>query len=122
MLRHDASRWQAETDCCLLKQRLGLANFRLRSVEAVLRWFALVFVAYAFIRARIAERRLKQPDPPALSFQDVIAEQERWHLERLIVFAADGAILPASRHRSVALAESSASCARSQITYPRNVR
>lgn len=91
ILRYYASRWQAETDNFLLKQRLGLADFRVHSVEAVLRWFALVFAAYAFVRVRIAEAWLKQPDQPKQSFHDVIAEQQRWHLEHLIVFVADQA-------------------------------
>jgi len=91
ILRYYAIRWQAETDNFLLKQRLGLADFRLHSVEAARRWFALVFAAYAFIRARIAEAWLEQPDQPRLSFHDVIAEQQRWHLERRIVFVADQA-------------------------------
>lgn len=91
VLRYYAWRWQAETDNFLLKERLGLADFRLHSVEAVLRWFALVFAAYAFIRVRIAEAWLQRPDQPQLSFHDVIAEQQRWHLEHLIVFVADQA-------------------------------
>lgn len=91
ILRYYAIRWQAETDNFLLKQRLGLADFRLHRVEAVLRWFALVFAAYAFVRVRIAEKWLKRPDQPPMSFQDAIAEQERWHLECLIVFVADRA-------------------------------
>ncbi len=80
VLRSYAWRWQAETDNFLLKERLGLADFRLRSLEAVLRWFALVFAAYAFIRVRIAEAWLQRPDRPQLSFHDAIAEQQRWHL------------------------------------------
>ena len=91
VLRYYAFRWQAETDNFLLKQRLGLADFRVHSVEAVLRWFALVFAAYTFVRMRIAETWLRQPDQPKPSFHDVIAEQQRWHLEHLIVFAADQA-------------------------------
>ncbi len=91
ILRSYAIRWQAETDHFLLKQRLGLADFRLHSVEAVLRWFALVFAAYAFVRVRIAEAWLQRPDQPRLSFHDVIVEQQRWHFERLIEWVADRA-------------------------------
>jgi DDE superfamily endonuclease len=91
ILRFYAFRWQAETDNFLLKERLGLADFRLHSVEAALRWFSLVFAAYAFIRVRIAETWLIRPNQPVQSFHDVIAEQQHWHLEQLIAFVADRA-------------------------------
>ncbi len=91
ILRYYAIRWQAETDNFLLKQRLGLADFRLHTIEATLRWFSLVFAAYAFVRVRIAQVWLKQPSQPKQSFGDVIAEQQRWHLQRLITFVADQA-------------------------------
>jgi hypothetical protein len=91
LLRCYAFRWLCETDNFLLKERLGLADFRLHAVEAVQRWFALVFAAYAFVRVRIAQTWLAQPTQPVPSFHDVIAEQQRWHLEHLIVFVASHA-------------------------------
>lgn len=91
ILRGYANRWTCETDNFLLKERLGLADFRLHAVEAVQRWFSLVFAAYAFVRVRIAETWLAHPQQPRLSFHDVIAQQQRWHLEQLIAFVADRA-------------------------------
>ena len=88
LLRCYAFRWHCETDNFLLKERLGLADFRLHAVEAVHRWFCLVFAAYAFVRIRIAQSWLAQPSQPVPSFHDVIAEQQTWHLEHLVVFVA----------------------------------
>lgn len=91
ILRGYAHRWPCETDNFLLKERLGLADFRLHTVEAVQRWFCLVFAAYAFVRSRIAETWLAHPKLPKLSFHDLIAQQQRWHLEHLVAFVADRA-------------------------------
>ena len=117
-----AGPWPCETDNFLLKaprpvrgaERLGLADFRLHAVEAIQRWFSLVFASYAFIRIRIAEAMLAQEQQqPRLSFHDVkvaqpleraarlrgaIVEQQQkwpfegpWHLEQLVGFVADHA-------------------------------
>jgi len=102
LLRFYALRWHIETDNFLLKQRLGLADFRLHAVEAVLRWFSLVFAAYAFVRIRIAQAWLSQPARPAPTFHDVIAEQQRWHLEHLVVFVAKHARAGWSDERLIA--------------------
>jgi hypothetical protein len=91
ILRFYANRWPCETDNFLLKERLGLADFRLHAVEAVQRWFSLVFAAYAFVRIRIAETWLAHPQQPRPTFHDVIAQQQRWHLEHLVGFVADHA-------------------------------
>lgn len=91
ILRFYANRWPCETDNFLLKERLGLADFRLHTVEAVHRWFSLVFAAYAFVRIRIAEAWLSNPSHQVPTFHDVIAEQQCWHLEHLVVFVADQA-------------------------------
>lgn len=102
LLRYYAFRWQCETDNFLLKERLGLADFRLHSVEAVQRWFCLVFAAYAFVRVRIAQTWLSAPDQPVPTFHDVITEQQRWHLEHLVVFVADQARSGWSNERIIA--------------------
>lgn len=102
ILRFYAFHWPCETDNFLLKERLGLADFRVHALEAVQRWFSLVFAAYAFVRVRIAQARLTHPSQPAPTFHDVIAQQQRWHLEHLVVFVAHHARMGWSNEQLVA--------------------
>lgn len=44
-----ALRWGCEVDHCYLKTRLGLEDFRLRSVEGIEKYIAVVFLALAFL-------------------------------------------------------------------------
>ena len=50
LLKYYGYRWQAEVDNWYLKERFGLADYRLQSYEAILRWHTLVFAAYAFVQ------------------------------------------------------------------------
>ncbi|MCS6909441.1 MAG: transposase [Anaerolineales bacterium] len=50
ILKYYSYCWQAEVDNFFLKERLGLADYRLQSCEAITRWPALVFAAYAFLQ------------------------------------------------------------------------
>lgn len=42
-------RWSQEVDFWYLKQRLGLADFRMQSVEATERWYAVVYLTLVFL-------------------------------------------------------------------------
>jgi hypothetical protein len=101
ILRGYTHRWPCETDNFLLKEHLGLADFRLHAVEAIQRWFCLVFAAYFFVHIRVAETWLAHTQLPRLSFHDVIAQQQRWHLEHLLVFVADRARDGWSNHQLI---------------------
>ena len=46
-------RWPIEVDNFYVKQQLGLADFRVQSYEATEKWFAIVFVALAFLQWRL---------------------------------------------------------------------
>src|SRR5207244_11179529 len=46
-------RWPVEVDNFYVKQHLGLADFRVQSYEATEKWFAVVFVALAFLQWRL---------------------------------------------------------------------
>lgn len=58
-----SKRWAVEVDNFYVKQLLGLGDFRVQSVEAVEKWFAIVFLAYAYLQWRLnhapATQRLK---------------------------------------------------------------
>jgi hypothetical protein len=46
-------RWPIEVDNFYVKQHLGLADFRVQSYEATEKWFAVVFLALAFLQWRL---------------------------------------------------------------------
>ena len=46
-------RWPIEVDNFYGKQHLGLADFRVQTYEATAKWFAVVFVALAFLQWRL---------------------------------------------------------------------
>ena len=46
-------RWPIEVDNFYVKQHLGLADFRVQAYEATEKWFAVVFVALAFLQWRL---------------------------------------------------------------------
>ena len=46
-------RWPIAVDNFYVKQHLGLADFRVQAYEATEKWFAVVFVALAFLQWRL---------------------------------------------------------------------
>jgi hypothetical protein len=52
VLAYYQKRWAIEVDHLYLKQFLGLADFRVQSFEAVEKWFAIVFLALAYLQWR----------------------------------------------------------------------
>lgn len=87
-LHYYAYRWQIEVAHAFLKGRLGLGDFRVQSVEATRRWFALVCVANAFIAVQSAQHWLAHPQQPRLSASDVLLAQQREQLQALVLAVA----------------------------------
>jgi hypothetical protein len=53
-------RWACEVDNLYLKTQLGLGDFRVRCVEATQKWYALVFLALAYLQLRLMEENSDQ--------------------------------------------------------------
>ena len=69
-------RWEVEVDHLYLKTRLGLADFRMRSVEATTKYFGAVFVTLAYLHWRFHQSK----DRSVKTLSDAIAlhRQEQW--------------------------------------------
>ena len=81
-------RWPIEVDNFYVKQHLGLADFRVQSYEATEKWFAVVFLALAFLQWRVhhapAEERLR-------SVADVVSQHRSEHARTLLETACQEA-------------------------------
>ena len=81
-------RWSIEVDNLYVKQHLGLADFRVQSYEATEKWFAVVFLALAFLQWRVnhapAEERLR-------SVADVVRQHRSEHARTLLETACQEA-------------------------------
>jgi len=81
-------RWPIEVDNFYVKQHLGLADFRVQSYEATEKWFAVVFLALAFLQWRVnhapAEERVR-------SVADVIRQHRSEHARTLLETACQEA-------------------------------
>lgn len=88
IVKYYSYRWQAEVDNWFLKERLGLADFRLRSVEAIAHWHALVFVAYAFMAYRRALPLLEQPTTALAPLAEVLATHRQGHARQTVLAIA----------------------------------
>jgi len=76
VFEHYQGRWSVEVDNFYLKTRLGLGDFRVQSVEAIEKWYALVFLTYAYLQRRLVEERSDQ----IRTIADVIRQHQREHL------------------------------------------
>jgi hypothetical protein len=85
IVKYYSYRWQAEVDNWFLKERLGLADFRLRPVEAIANWHALVFVAYAFVAYRRALPLLERPLTALAPLAEVLAAHRQFHARQTVV-------------------------------------
>lgn len=101
IMKYYAHRWDCEIDNRFLKQQLGLADFRLHSVEATQRWFALVFAAYAFVCVRKIDSWLALPNATAaqvMSTHAVMDEHQCSHFKSLVCHVAALARAGSSDH------------------------
>jgi hypothetical protein len=88
ILKYYGYRWQAEVDNWYLKERFGLADYRLQSYEAILRWHTLVFAAYAFVQYRRVRPLLTNPKAALPDLPDVLATHQHEHLRQTVCYIA----------------------------------
>ena len=88
ILKYYGYRWQAEVDNWYLKERFGLADYRLQSYEAILRWHTLVFAAYAFIQYRRVRPLLTDPKAMLTELPEVLAVHQHEHLRQTVCYIA----------------------------------
>ena len=81
-------RWPIEVDNFYVKQQLGLADFRVQSYEATEKWFAIVFVALAFLQWRLNHA---PPEARLRSLADVVRQQRYEHARTLLETACQEA-------------------------------
>jgi hypothetical protein len=89
ILKYYGYRWQAEVDNWFLKERFGLADYRVQSVEAILRWHTLVFAAYAFVQYQRVVPLLKDSKVQLQPVGDVLREHQREHARQTVRCIAD---------------------------------
>ena len=89
ILKYYGYRWQAEVDNWFLKERGGLAGYRLHSVEAITRWHALVFAAYAFLQVQRVQPLFDRPTARLPLLGEVWNAHQRAHARQLVTHIAD---------------------------------
>jgi len=84
IVKYYGYRWQTEVDNWFLKERLGLADYRLHSLDAIQHWHTLVFAAFVFLQAQRVAPLLHRSKAPLASLSEVLAEHQRGHAEQTI--------------------------------------
>ncbi|MFZ0548773.1 MAG: hypothetical protein WAM60_25205 [Candidatus Promineifilaceae bacterium] len=72
-----------------VKQLLGLGDFRVQSVEAVEKWFAIVFLAYTYLQWRFNHAA---PSCQLKSVADIIRLHRQEHARQLLQASCEVAI------------------------------
>jgi hypothetical protein len=88
ILKYYGYRWQAEVDNWYLKERFGLADYRLHAYEAILRWHTLVFAAYAFVQYRRVLPLLTSPKATLAELPQTLAAHQHEHLRQTVCHVA----------------------------------
>lgn len=88
ILKYYGHRWQTEVDNWYLKERFGLADYRLHSLEAILRWHTLVFAAYAFVQYRRVVPLLVNPKAALPGLDQVLSEHQQTHARQTVCHIA----------------------------------
>jgi len=89
IVKYYGYRWQAEVDNWFLKERFGLADYRVHSVEAILRWHTLVFAAYAFVQYQRVLPLLKDSKAHLQPTGEVLRDHQREHVQQTVRCIAD---------------------------------
>jgi DDE superfamily endonuclease len=92
ILRRYQKRWSQEVDYWYVKLQLGLGDFRLRSYEAISKWYAVVYLVLVYLYWQSYES--KEGHGKTTSLSEVLArlreEQERAVLRAACMEAANG--------------------------------
>ena len=75
-----AHRWACEVDNLYLNTHLGVGNFRVQSVEAIEKWYAVVFLALAYLQLRFVEEKSDE----ILTLADVIRKHRAEHAQTVL--------------------------------------
>lgn len=78
ILTYYALRWGCEVDYLYLKTRLGLEDFRLRSVEGIAKYIAVVFLALMFLQRQQYHGRYR-------TLSEALAAHRQQHLRKLLM-------------------------------------
>lgn len=89
-LRLYQQRWPVEVDNLYLKEFLGLGDFRLQSLEATTKWFAVVLLDLNFLQQQQAQHFEQTQTIAPLS--DFIVQHRQAHLQTLLRTVAEEAI------------------------------
>jgi len=82
VLRNYQKRWPVEVDNTYLKNALGLGDFRLQSLEATQKWFAVVMLAINYLQYHLALTYSK--NLPKASLADLIRQHRLNHFHTLL--------------------------------------
>ena len=74
-------RWGIEVDNFYLKQLLGLGDFRVQSVEAIDKWYALVFLTLAYLQWQLYH---PSPGQPLKTVAEVIRSHRYEHASQVL--------------------------------------
>jgi len=80
VLNRYSRRWADEIDHLYLKTRLGLEDFRIRSVEGITKYLALTFLSLAYLYWRQGN----MPSPNEKKLSEVISEHRAEHERKLL--------------------------------------
>jgi hypothetical protein len=83
------SPWPIEVDNYYVKQFLGLGDFRVRSVEAVKKWLAILFLAYTYLQWQLNHA---SPEDKLKVVADVIRLHRQEHLHLFLREVAEMAM------------------------------
>ena len=99
ILRWYGSRWRVEVENWYLKQTLGLGDFRVHPVEAIQKWYAVVFLVLSFLEGY----RYKLRDQGLIlhSVSEVIQVHREMHEHRVLTAACQEALHRGSVEKAV---------------------
>ncbi len=89
-LRLYQQRWPIEVDNLYLKEFLGLGDFRLQSLEATTKWFAVVLLDLNFLQLQQAQHY--EQTQSTLPLAEFIYQHRQTHLQELLRTVAEEAI------------------------------
>jgi DDE family transposase len=87
-LQGDGGRWSCEVDNFYLKTRLGLADFRVRSYEAVDRYMVIVQLAWGYVERRFIQERSAR----VKCYGDIIRRHQEEHAREWLTGALQMAL------------------------------